>query len=212
MIHNTLRHSAQHIQFCKYRKRILIGKIILLLQLQQGAFAVYTAGIACESATGTNNTVTWDDNGDGIAPYGTAHCLCRRRAEIVGQLAICHRLTIGDGKQSIPNAHLELGALQRQRRHEVGLGAREIDFQPLTCNVEYRQISAFLMLRGKGASVVLLPVKPQSNQRLAVTGQRNTSKMRVVVCCKIHYPKQQRPAYIPTGRALNCNNIKDYPS
>ena len=83
MIYNTLHYTVQYIQFCKYSKRILIGKINLLLQFQQGTFAVEAGGVAGEGAVCTNNAVAGDDDGDGISSHGTTHSLRRTASDAV---------------------------------------------------------------------------------------------------------------------------------
>ena len=103
----------QYIQSCKYSKRNLIGKIILLLQPQQCPLAVEAAGIAGEAAIGTDHTVTGNNNGDRVTPHSTAHRLCGATSKTASQLTVGYRLTVGYGKDFFPHTLLERGTTQR---------------------------------------------------------------------------------------------------
>lgn len=120
----------QYIQSCKYSKRNLIGKIILLLQPQQCPLAVEAAGIAGEAAIGTDNAVTGNDNRDGVAPHGTAHRLRRAATDAASQFAVGHRLSVGDSKQGLPNTLLEWCASQQKVWGEIRFLSGEKDVEP----------------------------------------------------------------------------------
>ena len=88
-------------------EKLSFEKRNLLLQLQEGAFAVDAACIAGEAAVRADNTVAWNNNGNRVAPYGATHGLCRVDTESTGQLAVRNRLTIRDGEQFRPYVLLE---------------------------------------------------------------------------------------------------------
>lgn len=47
-----------------------------LFQLQQVFLPLQASGIACKRTIGTNDTMAWNNEADGIAPHGTANGLC----------------------------------------------------------------------------------------------------------------------------------------
>ena len=138
MIHNTLHYIMQYIQSCKYSKRNLIGKIILLLQLQQGSLAVEAAGVAGERAIGSNNAVAGNDEGDGIASHGAAYGLRRAATDAASQFAVGHRLSVGDSKQGLPNTLLEWCASQQKVWGEIRFLSGEKDVEPTEGLIENR--------------------------------------------------------------------------
>ena len=181
MIYNTLHYTVQYIQFCKYSKRNLIGKINLLLQFKQGAFAVDAGGVAGERAVGADDAVARDDDGDGVVAYSAAHSLRRAASETAGQLAVGQRLAVGDGKQCLPYSLLKEGTLQCQWWYKLGLVARKVFIKPTADLFENRQRCMFLMLHSQHATEVLLSVKPKTHQHLSVAGQRDAPERRVIM-------------------------------
>ena len=98
-------------------EKLFFEKRNLLLQLQKGAFAVEAACITSEAAVRADNAVAGNNNGYRVAPYGATHGLRRVYTETTGQLAVCNRLTIGNGEQFRPYVLLECCPTKHQRRN-----------------------------------------------------------------------------------------------
>ena len=157
-----------------------------LLQLQQLAFAVETPGVSSEVAASTDNAVAGNDDGDGVSSHCTTNSLRRADTETSGQLAVSHRLAIGNGLQPRPHALQKGRTTQRHQRRAVWLIAGEISIQPAACLVKNWQFRRYGCLRPESAAEVLLSVKPKTNKHRAIAAQRNTSKRRVIMCRVVH--------------------------
>ena len=119
-------------------EKLSFEKRNLLLQLQEGTFAVEAACITGEAAVRADNTVAGDDNGDGVAPHGTAHRLRRAATDAASQFAVGHRLSVGDSKQGLPNTLLEWCASQQKVWGEIRFLSGEKDVEPTEGIIENR--------------------------------------------------------------------------
>lgn len=80
------------------------GCAVRLFYLQETGFTMEAGGIAGEGAVGADDAVAGDDEGDGVVPHRSSHCLSRHRmagspgGDNVRDICVCHRLAIGDGE------------------------------------------------------------------------------------------------------------------
>ena len=105
--------------------------------------------------------------------------------EMAGELAVRHRLPVGDGEQRIPDSQLESRSAQVQLRGEVRPAAGEIAVQPAEGIAEDRQ-PAFGGPGLQARPEVALPVKPQAGQGIARTGQQDLPERGAVMTGEIH--------------------------
>ena len=150
--------TAKSLVLCDMEK-LSFEKRNLLLQLQEGTFAVEAACITGEAAVRADNSVAWNNNGNRVAPYGATHGLRRVDTESTGQLAVGHRLTIRDGEQFRPYVLLECCPTKHERRHCLRYCSGEIGIQPLASSIEYRQLHVQGCLSGNCVAEAILPVK-----------------------------------------------------
>ena len=95
--------SVPHGSFLLLRYEESVGAC--LFPLQQPPLPVQASRIAREASVGTDNPVTRNDDGDGIAPNGTAHRLARHAFRTVlpgplpGNVLVRSGFSIRNGQQ-----------------------------------------------------------------------------------------------------------------
>ena len=91
---------------------------------------LYTVGIAGGRAVGSEDTVTGDDNGNGVVADGLSDGLCRATADMPRDVAVGCCGSVWYLQQFVPNAELERSALGTEGRQELWAPAREVDVKP----------------------------------------------------------------------------------
>lgn len=95
--------SVPHGSFLLLRYEESVG--VFLFPLQQPQLSVQPSRIAREASVGADNPVTRNDDGDGIAPNGTAHRLARHAFRTVlpgplpGNVLVSGGFSIRNGQQ-----------------------------------------------------------------------------------------------------------------
>lgn len=97
------------------------------LCVQEEALGGYAAGVACERAVGAYHTVAWNEQTEGIRPYGLRHGAHALWAvDLLCYLCVTHSDTVGYGGERLPHLALEICAYGLQRHGETCARACEI--------------------------------------------------------------------------------------
>ena len=162
-----------------------------LLKPEKAALPVNASGIAGQASVASDNTVAGDHQGDGIVPHGTADglgghmipsCLFCKKP---GNMAIGHRLTMGDCQKNLPDFFPKCTCAHPQRWEKTRIFSAEIDAQPAPGLIENRKLP--LLVYGiQRRAKVLLPVKPQADDRFAIACQRNPAERGIDMMYIIH--------------------------
>ena len=113
-------------------------KTTLLLEFQQGTFALETTSVADKITVGSDHAVAGDYDGYGVATHGAAYGLRRAATDAASQFAVGHRLSVGDSKQGLPNTLLEWCASQQKVWGEIRFLSGEKDVEPTEGLIENR--------------------------------------------------------------------------
>lgn len=79
----------------------------ILFKHQQLPLALKTIGIARQRTVGTDDTMTRNDNGNGVPPHSTSHRLRRPAVDTTCDIAIRHSFPIRNGHKFCPNTLLK---------------------------------------------------------------------------------------------------------
>ena len=148
------------------------------LQCEQACLAVGAGGISGQSAVRPQHAVAWDDDADGIVPDGTPDGLCREgrqspaASQLVRNVAVGHRMPVGDGEQDAPHLAPEGSAFQADRGQAKGLSAGEISIEPTARLPEDGQVTVGT---GVEPTCVEMPLahKPEARQTSVLSGHHH---------------------------------------
>lgn len=91
--------------------RFVFDGDIVSLQLQQEAFGLYSASITDQLMVAADDSVAWDQYGNGIGAIGGGDGSCGFGiADRLGQLRIRASLAVGNSLERLPNPVLKRGA------------------------------------------------------------------------------------------------------
>ena len=137
------------------------------LQLQQLCLFIDSSGIVGEAAVSTDNPVAGDEQGDGVMPYGPAHCLGRHMRQTAPggndrcDFSVGPGLPVRNGQKNIPYRLAEGSPTGREGGKKGRILTGEVDFQPVKRLLKNR--SEPLCTRvGQGVGIIFLTLKPKT--------------------------------------------------
>ena len=135
---------------------------------------VDSAGITGHTAVSTNDPMAWYDERNGIMTDSVAHGLGGHPTHsfhfgnAVSNFTVSHCLTERNSKQYFPDNHPEWCRIQFQCRDKTRVMSAEVNVKPLTGLRKDRKIFLFNLIINV-ARKILLSIKPQSSQCVAIT-------------------------------------------
>ena len=147
-------------------------------------------GIAREAAVRADDAVAGNDDGDRVVPDSAADGLGGHAGGLLagdrfGDLAVCHRLSVGNREKDVPDLFAERRGFRCERRQKVRLFAAEVNVEPAASFLEYGEAFLLVCIFKRGGEI-LLPVEPKSDEGCAVTGERDGTERRSVMRCVLH--------------------------
>ena len=104
-----------------------------------------TAGVTGQTAVCSHNSVTRNQNGNGIVSHSTAHRLrqsagtVRVTGELRCDLPVCHSVSIRNCQEDLPDTFPKRCGFHGERRQNRRILSAEIAVQPRRCLLEYGQ-------------------------------------------------------------------------
>lgn len=127
---------------CFWKKQF---RHIHMFQRQQLDLTRQTAGVTGQTAVCSHNSVTRNQNGNGIVSHSTAHrlrqsaCTVRVTGELRCDLPVCHSVSIRNCQENLPDTFPKRCGFHGERRQNRRILSAEIAVQPRRCLPEYGQ-------------------------------------------------------------------------